>query len=151
MKYSSGSSWKLKMQPVANPMAYPILNQQLEQLEQSIQYYPEQKQEQQQQQVAVIYEEHADLMGANSYQDAYNQGVWSNPRSWHCGAYCGYGDSRSCVPNPAYYDRSISNRTGCSCCRYVANCAHPRFQCSVVAFIFLFSMVTMISVVGFIY
>jgi len=128
------------MRPVANPMAYPINHEQTEQLEELIQYYPTRKQ-QQQQQVAVIYEEHTDLMGANSYQEVYNQGVWSDPNSWQCGAYWGYGDSRSCVPN----------HTGSSCCKYVVNCAHPRFQCSVVACIFLFCMVTMISIVGFIY
>jgi hypothetical protein len=100
------------MQPVSsyNPIAYPVINEHMEQPIQYKQYYP------QQQPVTVIYQEHTDLMGANSYQEVYNQGVWSNSESWHCGLYLGYGDTRSCVPNPHYYERDLSvsnpNRSG---------------------------------------
>jgi len=134
------------MQPVSsyNPIVYPVINEHMEQPIQYKQCYP------QQQPVTVIYQEHTDLMGANSYQESYNQGVWSNPDSWYCGLYLGYGDTRFYVPNPHYYESDLSisnpNRSGCSCCRYVINFANQRFQCSLACIVFLFFLVAMIRV-----
>ena len=162
------------MQPVNgyNPVAYPIINQRLGQSEQSeqseaVQYYPytgypqqQQQQQQQQQPVTIIYQEQSDLLSSNNYQYACNQAIWEDPDSWWCcGNYCGYGDTRVCVPNPQYYGRdprmSNPNQTGCPtaspCFRNVANFAHPRFQCLAAAIVFFILIALMISAVGFIY